>query len=46
MTKLILLLKTLMINEDAFEIEFPTIEYYFHTNQFDDQSDFVTFYNT
>ena len=32
--------------EDAFEIEFPTIEYYFHTNHFDDQSDFVRFYNT
>ena len=32
--------------EDAFEIEFPAIEYYFHTNHFDDQSDFVTFYNT
>ena len=32
--------------EDAFEIEFPNIEYYFHPNHFDDQSDFVTFYNT
>ena len=32
--------------EDAFEIEFPTTEYYFHTNHSDEQSDFVTFYNT
>ena len=32
--------------EDAFEIQFPTIEYYFHTNHFDEQSDFVRFYNT
>ena len=32
--------------EDPFGIEFPTIDYYFHTTYFEEYSDFVTFYNT
>ena len=32
--------------EDPFGIEFPTIDYYFHTTHFEEYSDFVTFYNT
>ena len=32
--------------EDPFGIEFPTIDYYFHTIHFEENSDFVTFYNT
>ena len=31
---------------DPFEIEFPTINYYFQTTHLEDYSDFVTFYNT
>ena len=32
--------------QDLFGIEFPTIDYYFHTTHFEEYSDFVTFYNT
>ena len=31
---------------DPFEIEFPTLNYYFQTTHLEDYSDFVTFYNT
>ena len=31
---------------DPFEIEVPTINYYFQTTHLEDYSDFVTFYNT
>ena len=31
---------------DPFEIEFPTLNYYFQKTHLEDYSDFVTFYNT